>query len=86
MQTVFAYVYRFDLLQRTYTDCERSTALRSNKNTPTALIIRCDRGTSAFPLWVLGAAMVGMWRPATLAWFGADFITAALATTMVREP
>lgn len=30
--------------------------------------------------------MVGMWRPATLSWFGADLITAALAITMVREP
>ncbi|CAM9674266.1 unnamed protein product [Ascophyllum nodosum] len=43
----------------------------------------CDRGTSAFPLWVLGAAAVGLWRPAALEWFGADLITAALATTMV---
>lgn len=45
----------------------------------------CDRGTSAFPAWVLGAAMLGLWRPKTMAWFGGDLITGALATTMVRK-
>ena len=44
---------------------------------------RCDRATSLFPAWVLGAAALGMCRPATLAWFSGSFITAALATTMV---
>eukprot|EP00904_Undaria_pinnatifida_P004837 jgi/Undpi1/1483/HiC_scaffold_11.g04873.m1 len=43
----------------------------------------CDRGTSAFPLWVLGAAVVGVYRPAALVWFNSSLITAALATTMV---
>eukprot|EP00903_Cladosiphon_okamuranus_P006064 g5979.t1 len=43
----------------------------------------CDRTTSLFPAWVLGAAALGMFRPAALAWFNDTFITAALATTMV---
>lgn len=46
---------------------------------------RCDRATSLFPAWVLGAAALGMFRPATLAWFDGSFITAALATTMVNK-
>lgn len=45
----------------------------------------CDYGTSAFPLWVLGAAALGLKRPATMAWFGGGLITAALATTMVSN-
>lgn len=45
----------------------------------------CDRGTSAFPAWVLGAAMLGLWQPRTMAWFGGNLITAALVTTMVRK-
>lgn len=44
-----------------------------------------DRATSAFPLWILGAALLGLTRPATMAWFGGDAITCALATTMVRQ-
>ncbi|CAB1113112.1 unnamed protein product [Ectocarpus sp. CCAP 1310/34] len=43
----------------------------------------CDRATSLFPAWVLGAAAVGMLRPAALSWFNSGLITAALATTMV---
>ncbi|CAN0085353.1 unnamed protein product [Scytosiphon promiscuus] len=43
----------------------------------------CDRATSLFPAWVLGAAVLGMCRPAALAWFNSGLITAALATTMV---
>ncbi|CAM9505006.1 unnamed protein product [Ectocarpus sp. 12 AP-2014] len=43
----------------------------------------CDRATSLFPAWVLGAAAVGMVRPAVLSWFNSGLITAALATTMV---
>lgn len=46
----------------------------------------CDRATSAFPLWVLASAVLGMTRPTTLTWFGGNLITAALATTMVRPP
>ncbi|CAM9928228.1 unnamed protein product [Sphacelaria rigidula] len=45
----------------------------------------CDRGTSAFPAWVLGAAMLGLWQPGTMTWFGGDLITAALVTTMVSK-
>lgn len=48
-------------------------------------IYRCDRGTSAFPFWVLGAAALGLWRPAALAWMKSDLITIALATTMVSD-
>ncbi|CAN0268797.1 unnamed protein product, partial [Hapterophycus canaliculatus] len=44
---------------------------------------RCDRATSFFPAWVLGAAAVGMCKPAALVWFDSGLITAALATTMV---
>ncbi|CAM9827351.1 unnamed protein product [Pylaiella littoralis] len=43
----------------------------------------CDRATSLFPAWVLGAAALGIIRPTALAWFNSGFITAALATTMV---
>lgn len=42
-----------------------------------------DKATTAFPFWVVGAALLGFFRPQTLAWFSGDCITYALATTMI---
>jgi hypothetical protein len=39
--------------------------------------------TQAFPAWVLAAALLGLAKPASFAWFTGDCITAALATTML---
>jgi hypothetical protein len=42
-----------------------------------------EKLTQAFPLWVLAAALIGLAKPASFAWFTGDCITAALATTML---
>ncbi|CAM9348056.1 unnamed protein product [Discosporangium mesarthrocarpum] len=42
-----------------------------------------ELATGAFPLWVFGAAMLGVARPSTFLWFTSDLITGALAITML---
>uniref|UniRef100_A0A1D2A3A2 Uncharacterized protein n=1 Tax=Auxenochlorella protothecoides TaxID=3075 RepID=A0A1D2A3A2_AUXPR len=39
--------------------------------------------TNAFPVFVVGAAVLGLMRPASFDWFRAEYVTAGLAATML---
>ncbi|GIL45293.1 hypothetical protein Vafri_2459 [Volvox africanus] len=47
------------------------------------LIALCSRITSLFPLWVVLAAAVALWRPEHFTWLPTRFITWGLALTML---
>lgn len=48
-----------------------------------AAVARRPPAAGLFPVWVVAAAVYGLFRPASFAWFKADYITSALAVTML---
>ena len=80
---IFRMIRTCNMLYDTYAMMRTDATYDRPSASPTPC--RCDRCTSAFPLWVLGAAVVGVCRPAALVWFHSGLITAALATTMVSD-
>jgi len=48
---------------------------------PTSSVL--SKATNLFPVWVAGASIIGLLKPATLSWFSGSYIELALGATMV---